>query len=130
MGVCLSGPPSANTTPEARVHVLVGHPRFPTSKDNTMQLTLLKTKLHRACVTHAELDYEGSCAIDGKLLDLAGAQAFLSETSDGSALNGELEEGYRYAPGTAIYGGSTDIARNMIAERILGLPRSTPRRSG
>lgn len=65
-----------------------------------------------------------------KLLDLAGAQAFLSETSDGSALNGELEEGYRYAPGTAIYGGSTDIARNMIAERILGLPRSTPRRSG
>lgn len=37
-----------------------------------MQCTLLKTKLHRACVTHAELDYEGSCAIDGTLLDLAG----------------------------------------------------------
>lgn len=32
-------------------------------------------------------------------------------------------------PGTAIYGGSTDIARNVIAERHLGLPRSTPRRS-
>ncbi|MCZ6826810.1 MAG: aspartate 1-decarboxylase, partial [Gammaproteobacteria bacterium] len=27
-----------------------------------MQLTLLKAKLHRAYVTHAELDYEGSCA--------------------------------------------------------------------
>ena len=37
-----------------------------------MQLTLLKTKLHRACVTHAELEYEGSCAIDGALLDRAG----------------------------------------------------------
>ncbi len=37
-----------------------------------MQLTLLKAKLHRACVTHAELDYEGSCAIDGNLLDAAG----------------------------------------------------------
>jgi aspartate 1-decarboxylase len=37
-----------------------------------MQLTMLKCKLHRARVTHAELDYEGSCAIDGKLLDLAG----------------------------------------------------------
>ena len=37
-----------------------------------MQLTLLKAKLHRACVTHAELDYEGSCAIDGQLLDAAG----------------------------------------------------------
>ena len=37
-----------------------------------MQLTLLKCKLHRACVTHAELDYEGSCAIDTELLELAG----------------------------------------------------------
>jgi len=34
--------------------------------------TLLKTKLHRACVTHAEVDYEGSCAIDSDLLDRAG----------------------------------------------------------
>ncbi len=37
-----------------------------------MQLTLLKCKLHRACVTHAELDYEGSCAIDRDLMELAG----------------------------------------------------------
>lgn len=37
-----------------------------------MHCILLKTKLHRACVTHAELHYEGSCAIDGQLLDLAG----------------------------------------------------------
>ncbi len=37
-----------------------------------MQLTMLKCKIHRACVTHAELDYEGSCAIDRELLDLAG----------------------------------------------------------
>lgn len=37
-----------------------------------MTLTMLKAKLHRACVTHAELDYEGSCAIDAKLLDEAG----------------------------------------------------------
>lgn len=37
-----------------------------------MNLTLLKCKLHRACVTHAELHYEGSCAIDGRLLEAAG----------------------------------------------------------
>jgi len=37
-----------------------------------MLRTLLKTKLHRACVTHSELDYEGSCAIDSDLLDIAG----------------------------------------------------------
>lgn len=36
-----------------------------------MHLNMLKCKLHQARVTHAELDYDGSCAIDGKLLDLA-----------------------------------------------------------
>jgi len=41
-----------------------------------MQLTLLKTKLHRACVTHSELDYEGSCAIDSTLLDAAGIHEY------------------------------------------------------
>lgn len=41
-----------------------------------MQLTLLKAKLHKACVTHAELDYDGSCAIDGDLLDAAGILEF------------------------------------------------------
>lgn len=37
-----------------------------------MQLTMLKGKLHRARVTHAELHYEGSCGIDSDLLDLSG----------------------------------------------------------
>jgi aspartate 1-decarboxylase len=37
-----------------------------------MQTHMLKCKIHRAVVTHAELHYEGSCAIDGKLMDLAG----------------------------------------------------------
>ena len=37
-----------------------------------MQLTLLKAKIHRATVTHAELHYEGSCAIDSRLLDISG----------------------------------------------------------
>ena len=37
-----------------------------------MLRTLLQAKLHRACVTHAEVDYEGSCAIDSELLDRAG----------------------------------------------------------
>ncbi len=37
-----------------------------------MLLTLLKCKLHRACVTHSELEYEGSCAIDLNLMESAG----------------------------------------------------------
>jgi len=41
-----------------------------------MHLTLLKTKLHRACVTHSELEYEGSCAIDSNLLEAAGIHEY------------------------------------------------------
>ena len=41
-----------------------------------MLLTLLKCKLHRACVTHSELDYEGSCAIDSDLMDRAGIREY------------------------------------------------------
>ncbi len=36
-----------------------------------MQRTMLKSKLHRVRVTHSELDYEGSCAIDEELLEAA-----------------------------------------------------------
>ena len=36
-----------------------------------MQITLLKSKLHHARVTHSELEYEGSCAIDARLLEAA-----------------------------------------------------------
>jgi aspartate 1-decarboxylase len=36
-----------------------------------MQRTMLKSKLHRVHVTHSELDYEGSCAIDETLLEAA-----------------------------------------------------------
>ena len=41
-----------------------------------MQLTLLKAKLHQARVTHSELEYEGSCAIDADLLTKAGIHEY------------------------------------------------------
>ena len=41
-----------------------------------MNITMLKSKLHRATVTHAELEYEGSCAIDQDLLDAANILPF------------------------------------------------------
>jgi len=41
-----------------------------------MHLTMLKAKLHQARVTLSELEYEGSCAIDGKLLDAAGIHEY------------------------------------------------------
>jgi len=33
--------------------------------------TLLKSKIHRVAVTHCELHYEGSCAIDENLMEAA-----------------------------------------------------------
>ena len=41
-----------------------------------MQLNLLKAKIHRVTVTHAELHYEGSIAIDGDLLDASGIREY------------------------------------------------------
>lgn len=37
---------------------------------------MLKAKLHQACVTQAELHYDGSCAIDAALLEAASIREF------------------------------------------------------
>ncbi len=41
-----------------------------------MQRTFLKAKLHKVHVTHSELEYEGSCAIDSELLKVAGIEEY------------------------------------------------------
>lgn len=68
-----------------------------------MQLHMLKCKLHRACVTHAELDYDGSCAIDSKLLELAGILEF-EQIDIYNITNGERFTTYaiRAEPGSGI----------------------------
>ena len=41
-----------------------------------MNTTMLKGKLHRVTVTHSELEYEGSCAIDSHLLETVGIREY------------------------------------------------------
>ncbi|MFZ2269803.1 MAG: aspartate 1-decarboxylase [Azonexus sp.] len=41
-----------------------------------MQRTMLKSKLHRVTATHADLQYEGSCAIDEDLLEAANIKEY------------------------------------------------------
>lgn len=41
-----------------------------------MRRTMLQAKLHRVHVTHSELHYEGSCAIDDDLLDASGIREY------------------------------------------------------
>jgi aspartate 1-decarboxylase len=53
-----------------------------------MNRTMLKSKLHRVTVTHSELDYEGSCAIDDALLEAANIREY-EQISIYNVTNGE-----------------------------------------
>jgi len=68
-----------------------------------MRLILLKAKLHQARVTHSELEYEGSCAIDGCLLDMAGIYEY-EQIHIYNLANGERFTTYaiRAEPGSGI----------------------------
>jgi len=58
-----------------------------------MQITMLQAKLHRAHVTHAEKEYEGSCAIDSELLAAAGIREY-QQISIYNVTNGERFQTY------------------------------------
>jgi alkylation response protein AidB-like acyl-CoA dehydrogenase len=57
------------------------------------------------------------------LIDLVGPAAVVPRGGPGVVADGWVEREHRFAQGTAIYGGTTDIFRNMIAQHVLGLPR-------
>ena len=56
-------------------------------------------------------------------LDLAGPAGLVREADRAGRIDGFFEQCYRLAPGTTLAGGSTEIQRNLIAQRGLGLPR-------
>src|ERR1700731_1297741 len=43
----------------------------PTNGTQLLQRSMLKSKVHRATVTHADVDYEGSLTLDAQLLAAA-----------------------------------------------------------
>ena len=69
----------------------------------------------------ASESYKRHCA---EFLDMTGAHGLLTHEDDMAQLGGHIEEHFRHAPVTAIYGGTSEISRNLIAESLLGLPRS------
>ncbi|MBV8804085.1 MAG: acyl-CoA dehydrogenase [Sinobacteraceae bacterium] len=54
------------------------------------------------------------------LLDLTAPQSLTKRRGPAGFLN----QCYRHAQGTTIYGGTSEVHRSLIAERILGLPRT------
>jgi len=57
------------------------------------------------------------------LVDLAGPAGILDEGVPGASRRGILSWSRLHSPGTAIYGGTSEIYRNNIAKGALGLPR-------
>ena len=62
--------------------------------------------------------------IVGWFQQMAGAEGLLGFHVDGAAADGWIDYDARHAPVTTIYGGTSEINRNNIAERHLGLPRN------
>ena len=46
------------------------------SKVNRMLIEILKGKIHRATITEADLDYQGSLTLDENLMDAAGFREY------------------------------------------------------
>ena len=69
----------------------------------------------------ASESYKKHCAW---FLDMMGAEGLLTHDDPGAHMDGLIEEHFRHAPVTAIYGGTSEINRNLVAEGWLGMPRS------
>jgi len=86
----------------------------------TMQRTMLKSKLHRVTVTHSELHYEGSCAIDQNLLDAADIREY-QQIDIYNVTNGERFTTYAISAerGTGIISVNGAAARKAAAGDLL-----------
>jgi alkylation response protein AidB-like acyl-CoA dehydrogenase len=59
-------------------------------------------------------------------LDILGAEGALAPGAADAPLGGAFEHDFRAAVVTTVYGGASEILREIIAERRLGLPRNRP----
>jgi len=79
-----------------------------------MQRTLLKSKIHRAKVTDANIDYEGSITIDGYLMDLADLKEYeqvdIYNISNGKRFTTYVIEGSRNSGDICINGAAAHLA--------------------
>ncbi len=80
-----------------------------------MNVTMLKCKLHRATVTQADLDYEGSITIDRDLMDAAGIllneQVDVLDITNGNRLTTYAIEGERGSGIIGINGAAAHLVK-------------------
>lgn len=88
---------------------------------NTMQRNMLKSKIHRATVTHADLNYEGSLTIDKALLDAVDLRPY-ERVMVYNINNGERFDTYAIEgePGSGVIGLNGAAARKgLIGDQII-----------
>jgi alkylation response protein AidB-like acyl-CoA dehydrogenase len=61
------------------------------------------------------------------LQDILGAEAVLTHQAAEAPLQGDVDSAFRYAIVGTIYGGTSEIQREIVAQRRLGLPRNRPK---
>ena len=85
-----------------------------------MRRTMLMSKLHRVHVTHCELDYEGSCAIDEDLMEAADIREY-QQIDIYDITNGERFTTYaiRGARGTGMISVNGAAARKAAVNDLL-----------
>ncbi len=80
-----------------------------------MQRFMLKSKIHRAVVTDANLDYEGSIAIDATIMESAGLlpyeQVDIYNISNGSRFQTYVIPGERDSGAICINGAAAHLAK-------------------
>ncbi len=81
-----------------------------------MHRTLLKSKIHRATVTDANVDYEGSITIDRDIMDLADLQEYeqvhIYNITNGNRFSTYVIEGERKSGDICINGAAAHLAKS------------------
>jgi alkylation response protein AidB-like acyl-CoA dehydrogenase len=62
-----------------------------------------------------------------EVIDMVGPAGTVDWTDPDTVNGGTFEYHYRCAVASTIYGGSSEVLRSLIAEQLLGLPRSRPK---
>ena len=62
--------------------------------------------------------------VASRLMDLAAPESVLSRGAGAALDDGALEFGYRHGTAWAIYGGTKEILKSIVAQTALGMPRS------
>jgi 3-oxocholest-4-en-26-oyl-CoA dehydrogenase alpha subunit len=62
-----------------------------------------------------------------EVVDMVGPAALADWTDPDAVLGGTFEYHFRCSVASTIYGGSSEVLRSLIAEQLLGLPRSRPK---